>query len=100
MRMAKPLVPVAGFLAGFGPVVFWYYLHWAPLSWSIFAGVAVAVLFSVIWAIPNVPQAWRKLAAVGLALIAVAYVVIVAGILSVSDCGFIDGRLYCTNRHF
>jgi glucan phosphoethanolaminetransferase (alkaline phosphatase superfamily) len=100
MHIAKPLVPVAGFLAGFAPVVFWHYLHWAPLGWSILAGVAVAVLFSVIWVIPRVSPAWRKLAAIVLVLIAVAYVVIVIGILSVSDCGFIDGQLYCINRHF
>ncbi|HVK79664.1 MAG TPA: hypothetical protein VM915_03550 [Verrucomicrobiae bacterium] len=100
MRITKPLVPVAGFLAGFAPVVFWYYLHWAPLSWSILTGVAVAILFSVIWLFPNIPKTWRRLAVIGLALIAVGYLVMVIGILSVSDCGFIDGRLYCTNRHF
>jgi hypothetical protein len=100
MRVAKPLVPFAGFIAGFVPVAFWYYLYWAPLSWSIVSGVTVAVLFSVIWAIPNVPQRMRGVAAIVLALVAVTYALIVARILNVSDCGFIDGRLYCTNRHF
>lgn len=100
MRITKPLVPVAGFLAGFAPVIFWTYLHWAPLSWSVLAGVVVALLFSVIWAIPNIPKAGRTMAAIALALIAVGYVVVVVGILSVSDCGFIDGRLHCINRHF
>jgi hypothetical protein len=100
MRIARPLVPAAGFLVGFAPVVIWQHLHWAPLSWSVLAGVAVAILSSAIWAIPKVPKVWRRSAIIVLALITVGYAVIVARILGVSDCGFIDGRLYCTHRYF
>jgi hypothetical protein len=100
MRSYRMLVPLAGFLAGLAPLVFWYYLYWAPLSWSIISGVTVAVLSSIIWALPNVSRRMRGFAVAVLALIAVAYVVIVAGILSVSHCGFIDGRFYCTHRYF
>ena len=102
MNWAKlSAVSIVGFAAGFIAVGIWWYLYWAPFELAMMAGTVIAVLCAIVWGgIEAVPKVLR-LGAVGLLILSVViYSFQVYSILRVSDCGFIDGRLYCLNRYF
>ncbi len=91
----------SGFGVGFAAKAIWYYLHWTSLRSAVCAGVLVALLSGLIWAAQDIASRFLRIgAAITLIGLTLNYGIYVYEILRVSDCGFIDGRLYCMNRYF
>lgn len=102
MKWSKRIfIGLMGFLVGFGALGVWSYLNWTSLNSAVIAGAGTAVLFGAGFAAPeNTPKGMRVSAIALLILAASAFCFYVYGILRVSDCGFIDERLYCLHRYF
>ena len=97
----RTLICLIGFAVGFSAMAVWYYLNWASFQSAIFAGIGTAVLFGIGFSAPDtIPKLLRVSALSLLVLSFLVYSFYVHSILRVSDCGFIDGRLYCLNRYF
>lgn len=92
---------LVGFAVGFIAMGLWHYLYWTSFASALLAGATVAVLCGAIWAGQDVvPRAVRAGAIALLVCLVLSYGFFVYNILSVSDCGFMDGRLYCLSRSF
>ena len=102
MSWTKRLSVIAlGFGVGFAVMAIWYYLYWTSLEFAILTGVLVAVLCGIVWATSDsFPRFIRRIAILALIGILLLYCLYVYSILSVSDCGLVDGRLRCMNRNF
>ena len=99
--MKRFSVIALGFWVGFAAMAIWYYLFWTSLESAVFTGVLVALLSGIVWTTPdNFPRSIRRMAALALIGTLLLYCLYVYSILSVSDCGLIDGRLLCMNRNF
>ena len=71
------------------------------VEFAILTGVLVAVLCGIVWATSDsFPRFIRRIAILALIGILLLYCLYVYSILSVSDCGLVDGRLRCMNRNF
>jgi len=99
--LKRTLIGLLGFAVGFSAMGIWYLLYWASLKSAVLAGVGTAVLFGIgLSGRGKTPRILRVGAISLLVLASLVYGFYVYSILRVSDCGFVEGRIYCLNRYF